>query len=137
MRVLAAASWELSWLERRAGCVLTRNARGVKAVDAYGAIRAMVAFDSWTNASAQAHMAAETPIAWRSLLRPAFSYPFIEADKRVLIAVIPAGNERSLRLAKRFGFRETHRVPDGWDTGEDLVLLEMRREDCRHIQGSR
>lgn len=129
-RVCAAAPAELSWLEERAGCVLTRDARAIKAVSGAGRILGMVAYDGWMPNSVQAHMAVEVPAAWRALLGPAFRYPFLQARKGVLVGVIPASRARSVAMAGRLGFREAHRVRDGADVGEDLVVFEMRKDEC-------
>lgn len=82
-------------------------------------------------------MAADTPIVWRSLLGPAFSYPFEQIGVGIILAIIPASNDKSIRLAQRFGFRETHRVKDGYAVGVDIILHEMRREECRYISRNR
>lgn len=132
--VRAASPESLRWIEARTGCVLTRNAKGIEAVDAKGNVRGQVAYDCWTDNAVQAHMAVDTPVAWRSLVRPAFEYPFSQAGKSVILGIIPAGNARSIHLARRLGLRETHRVRDGWARGEDLVVLEMRREECRWLK---
>ena len=137
MNVLAVPPAEFSWIERRTGCVLTRNARAIKAVDRCGLTVGMVAYDSWTENAVQAHMAVDSPIAWRSLLWPAFAYPFEQAGLGVLLAVINAGNTKSLDLALHFGFREAHRLVDGWAKGEDIIFLEMRREKCRWLERRR
>ncbi|AAK94388.1 acyl-CoA N-acyltransferase [Myxococcus phage Mx8] len=134
MRVEAGHTAARAWIEALTGCVLTRNARAIQAVDASGRIRGVVAYDCWTENAVQAHMAVDTPVVWRSLLRPAFRYPFLEAGKGVLLGIIPADNARSCALALRFGFRETHRVRDGWTAGIDLVVHELRREECRWLK---
>jgi RimJ/RimL family protein N-acetyltransferase len=133
MRVFPAAREELHWLVERTQFSPTAGCRAIKATDEDGRIRGMVAFDGWTLNSVQAHMAVDSPIAWRALLRPAFAYPFEEAGRGVLLAIIPAGNTKSVRLAQHFGFQESHRVRDGWSVGEDLLVLEMRREACRWL----
>jgi RimJ/RimL family protein N-acetyltransferase len=66
------------------------------------------------------------------LLADALAYAFRHVG--VLLGVIRASNERSLRLSRKVGFRETHRVADGWQAGEDLIVFEMRREECRWIE---
>lgn len=131
----AASPCDLGWLVARTSCGLTPAAAAIKATDAGGRIVGMVGYDNWTENACQAHMAVATPMAWRALVRPAFAYPFLQAGKGVILAVIPAGNARSVDLASRFGFMVTHRVRDGWAVGEDLICLEMRRENCRWIQG--
>jgi L-amino acid N-acyltransferase YncA len=137
VKVLAADRSEVGWLVERTGFAPTAGVRAIKAMDAEGVIKGMVAFDCWTENAVQAHMAVDTPIAWRSLLRPAFAYPFEQCGKGIILAAIPAGNARSVRLAKHFGFREMHRVRDGWAAGDDLLLLELRREGCRWLSKER
>lgn len=134
MRVTAGHSEAFEWVQARTGCVLTPNARAIEARDASGRIRGVVAYDHWTVNAVQAHMAVDAPVVWRSLLPSVFEYPFLEAGKGLLLGVIPDGNKRSINMTKRLGFREAHRVVDGWAVGEDLVVMEMRRHDCRWLQ---
>ena len=133
MRAVAATQDELRWLESRTGGVLTRGARGIAARDSEGRTRGVVAYDNWTDSAAQCHWALDTPVALRALLPAIFSYPFEASGKLLLLGVVPELNYPSIHLAKRLGMRETHRVRDGWAMGQDLVCLELRREDCRYI----
>ncbi len=137
MMTMAADKLDLFWLCQMTGAVLTANARGIKAVDSRGHTRGVIAYDNWTENSCQAHMAVSTPIAWRTLLGSAFSYPFEELGRGLILAVIQSSNIKSLKVAAHMGFRMAHRVRDGWAIGEDLVMLELRREDCRWIQPQR
>ncbi len=108
--------------------------RAIKAVDAGGTIRGMVGYDLWTENAVTAHMAVDTPIAWRSLIPACFEYPFIECDKGLILAVIPADNAKSWGLAGHLGFKLVHTVRDGWARGVDLLMLELRRTDCRFLK---
>lgn len=137
MRVRAARPEDFAWLEARAGCALTPRARGIRALDASGATRGVVAYDMWTPTSCQAHMAVDTPAAWRPLLRHCFHYPFQALGLQLLLGIIPAHNAKSLAMARALGFRETYRVRDGWAPGDDMVVHEMRREDCRWLTRDR
>lgn len=134
MRVTAAELGEMKWIVDATNCVLTPAARAIKAVDAAGAIRGMVAYDWWTENAVYAHMAVDTPIAWRSLIPECFRYPFEQCGKSVILAFIPAHNEKSWDFAGHLGFRIVHTVRDGWAKGDDLHLLELRREDCRFLR---
>ena len=96
----------------------------------------MVGYDGWTENAVQAHMAVEAPSVWRRLLRPAFSYPFEEAGKGLLLGVIPSHNARSAQFARRLGFRLAYEVLDGWAAGDALLFFEMRRDECRWLQRS-
>lgn len=130
MRVTAAHSGDFWWLHRRTSCPLTSDMTGIKAVDRFGHIRGMVAYCNVTPNAVHMHMALDAPIAARALLGPALDYAFQEGKKRVAIGMVPARNIPSIRLAKHVGFVETHRVKDGWAAGEDLVFLELRKENC-------
>ena len=134
MNVTAAGPADFTWLIEATQCALTPGARAIKATDAAGKVRGMVAYDWWTESACYAHMAVDTPVAWRSLVRPAFMYPFVECDRRKLLALIPSHNTKSWGLAKHFGFTVVHAIRDGWAVGDDLLLLEMRREDCRFLR---
>ncbi len=128
--VMPASQGDLFWLCERAKCWLTPTATGIKTVDAAGNVRGVVAYDDWAPNSVRAHMAVESPIAWRSLVGPAFRYPFLQRGVGLIVATIPAYNETSERMTKHLGFKETYRIKDGWRVGEDMIVLEMRREEC-------
>lgn len=133
MVVAAATQQAFLWIEARTGCVLTRNARAIAATDASGKVRGVIAYDCWTTNSVQAHMAVDTPVAWRVLLRPAFAYPFLECGKGVLLGIIQDSNGKSWHMAERLGFSLHSRIRDGWARGEDLRIYQMRREHCRWL----
>lgn len=134
MRATAATAEDFGWLVERTQCATTAGFRAIKAVDGGGRIRGMVGYDGWTENAVQAHMAVDTPVAWRALIPACFEYPFREAGKGVLLGIIPAHNTRSWRMARRLGFRFAHAVRDGWARGDDLLVLELRREDCRFLK---
>lgn len=120
---------ELAWLEQKLHLTLTRNAKGFAAWDR-GTVVGVVAYDLWTANSCHAHMCVLKPIAWRRLVPLVFTAPF--ETRGVLIGVIAQSNIRSRTLAVHFGFKETHRIRDGALAGDDLVVYEMRKEDCRY-----
>lgn len=129
---MATTHKDLPWLIERVGCFLTPAAKGVKVVDADGATRAMAIFDRWTYNCAEAHIAVDEPMALRTLCREAFPWYF--AERGVLLGIVRASNAKALRLDRHLGFREQTRVVDGVAKGEDLVILCMRRDDCRWVK---
>ena len=130
MRVAWAPRDAIAWLERRASCRLTTDARALAAVDSGGHIRAMVAFDDITGGSCELHVSAESSLALRALLPACYRYVFNELGLAVAIGLVPANNDGGLEFAHRLGFREKYRIRDGWSQGVDLLLHELRREDC-------
>jgi RimJ/RimL family protein N-acetyltransferase len=94
----------------------------------------MVVYDGRTRTLAQMHVALEMPDAGKALLRPAFAYPFAVLGLRVLVAMVDASHEPAVAIAKRQGFTEAYRVRDGVEVGTDLILFELRRDDCRPLE---
>lgn len=126
------------WIIQRTGCIVTSDFRAIAALDSKGIIRGMVAYCNFTENSAQMHAAIDTPAAVRALVYendcPIFRRPFLVANLGLLIAVVRGSNEAALRVDKHLGFKETYRIKDGLRPGEDWVILEMRREDCRWLK---
>jgi hypothetical protein len=118
----------LAWLSAKARTVLSPNATGIVAMDG-GRMVGGVAYDLWTANSVFAHMAVDVPVAWRRLLPAVFQYPF--RTHGIILGSIRADNTASLRMARHLGFRVIHRVADGYEQGVAMVLIEMRREECR------
>lgn len=121
------------WLVDRTGLNLSLGFRAIEAVDEAGRIHGMVGYDDWTPNSVQMHVAIENPAATRSLLRHAFQYPFKEAGRGLVVGVTPGHLARALKFNKSIGFREVYRIKDGWTPGTDIVIQEMRRDECRWL----
>jgi hypothetical protein len=133
VRILAANPAEYVWIAKRAEVAIGPQFRAIKAVDEVGRIHGMVGYDGWTGNAVSMHVAIDNPAALRHLLVPGFRIPFVEFRKGVALAMVLSTNARSLKLVPRLGFAETHRIRDGWAVGVDLVMFEMRREDCRWL----
>lgn len=122
------AEWR--WLHERTKFLPTPAFRAVAAVEG-GAIRAMIGFDNWTPAGASVHIAADDPRALARILRPACRYFFEKADRKVAIAMLPEHAGRALRFARGVGFEERCLLPDAWGRGDAVVVLDLRKENCR------
>lgn len=97
---------------------------------------ATVIFDGWTPNSVQMHVYSSGP---KSLFDPTFvievfRYAFEQCGKSLVYTVTPGDAEGSLAVSGAMGFRETHRIKDGWSDGVDMVIKEMRRGDCRYLR---
>jgi RimJ/RimL family protein N-acetyltransferase len=138
MIVRAARPEHFGWLIERAdftGC--SPNFRALEAVNSTGRIMGMTGFDGWTENSVVVSIALDNPLALRSLIEPTFEFVFTAANRGVLICTVRASNKKSVRLCQKIGFRETYRIRDAVTVGEDLILFEMRREECRYLNGLR
>lgn len=108
---------------------------GIKGVINAGA---MVLYDGWTPNAVQLHVYSTGP---RFLLDPVyikeiFTYPFVQCGKSLAYVVTPANAEASLKVSRALGFREVFRQKDGWDVGIDMIVKEMRKEDCKWIRST-
>jgi hypothetical protein len=131
--VRAASPVDHSWLASRAHLVPDASFRALKAVDEHGRILAMVGYDGWTDNACCVHVALDHPTALRAVLGPGFGVPFKELGLGVVIAKVLSTNDKSLRLVKHLGFREVCRGKDWVRPGIDMVIHEMRREECRWV----
>lgn len=131
---IGPAPWmHFPWIIERAGVVASAGFRAIEALGNDGRIHGMMGYDSWTDNSVVMSIALDNPACFRSLVTAGFEYPFIQADKGVALCTIRATNSRSVRLTERVGFKLACRVRDGIAVGEDMLLYEMRREDCLWI----
>jgi L-amino acid N-acyltransferase YncA len=98
-----------------------------------GAVKAVVAFDNILDKSCQMHTAAIVP-NWisKDLLWACFDYPFNILKVKVILASVASTNTEALKLDRHLGFVDKAYIEDAHIDG-DLVILAMRREDCRWL----
>ena len=134
MIVRQATADHHSWLIEQVGCAPTPHFKAIEAVHEDGRIAGMIAFDTWWGNAAQMHFAIAEPMAFRRLAPEAFGYIFGAAGRDVVIGWVPVSRADILSLALRLGFTELCRVRDGWARGDDVIMLELRRENCRWVK---
>ena len=98
-----------------------------------GAVKAVVAFDNILDKSCEMHTAAIVP-NWisKDLLWACFDYPFNILKVKVILATVASTNTEALKLDRHLGFVDKAYIEDAHIDG-DLVILAMRREDCRWL----
>lgn len=92
-----------------------------------------VIFNGFTGASIAIHMAGFDP-HWvnRDMLWVAFDYPFRQLDCKKLFGLLPSSNQKALEIDLKLGFKKVAVIPEVYPDA-DMVVLEMRREDCRWL----
>ena len=133
MNAIGCYPEEYEWLVERSGCDITPGFKAIKVVDAEGKIHGMVGYGNWTANAVVLTIALDNPAALREVLKWGFRYPFEQCNRGIALAMVRGKNKRSLSLCNKVGFREVYRVKDGIEVGEDMVMFQMRREDCRYI----
>ncbi len=99
-----------------------------------GEVHAMTGYDFWTPNAVQMHIWINHPEAYLSVefIQECFGYPF-DNGRNLVIGVTPGDNARALEFNRKIGFKEKYRVKDGWSLGTDMVIQEMRRDECRWL----
>ena len=70
----------------------------------------------------------------KELLREAFRYAFEEGEREMVVGIVSSANEEAMRFDLHLGFKEIFRLP-GMHLDGDLVVLGMRKQDCRYWHG--
>lgn len=97
-------------------------------------VSAMVLYDYWTYNSVNVHIWSSTSMILSTpYVREVFKYPFEDCMRKILIAVTPDNAIESLKLSSALGFKEVHRIKDGWNDGIDMIVKEMRKHECRWL----
>jgi hypothetical protein len=133
--IRAATKEEIALFEEKTNY---HPSRMVKAVvnEVEGEIAAMVLFDYWTHSAVQAHIYAPKlrHFVEPTFLNELFSYAFITCGKKLIFSVTPSDCAGSLAISSWLGFKETSRIKDGWDEGVDMVIKQIRYDECRWLQ---
>lgn len=135
--IKAASEGDIRHVAEIIGYRPSAGARGIQ-INESGQLSAMVIYDRWSHNGAEVHIYSPKSGAWldKKFLREVFSYPFHTCGKEVLVSVTPGDAEESLAVSKALGFVEICRVADYWKPGVDMVIKEMRKENCRWLPTS-
>jgi RimJ/RimL family protein N-acetyltransferase len=112
------------------------NSNGILIEDENGGVGAAAIYDRWTHTAVEMHAYSAGPkyVFRPEFCRAMFDYPFNQQNKMLAFAVTPCDNIASIALARFLGFKEVYRIRDGWDSGTDMVIQEIRRENCRFLE---
>ncbi len=125
--------WE--WMRQRARPVRCEDSQGIVAYDDRQKIAACCVADSFNTDSCNVHIAIDRPLAIKyGFLHEIARHIFITCNRQRMFGLVPADNEKALRLDTHMGFYEVARVPDGYATGVDYVVLRMDRETCPWLE---
>lgn len=121
------------WVAERIGCApWNPDHAGAVGLERDGELVAGFVLDGYiANGHASMHSAVADKFALtRDFLHLFFDWAFHHLDLKVLINRVSSGNEASLKATAHLGYSEFARFPLAWDGEHDLVLFEMRRENC-------
>ncbi len=135
MKIIAFSPFKhLEYVNKVLSTPISASTGGLIAIDSSGEPKGVVLLDNWADNSVMGHIAIQHPMAMRNLPFEALKYVFLTCNKGIFLGAIPADNSESFKFHKHLGFSEMHRIEDGYALGIDIILMQMRREDCRYIK---
>lgn len=133
--IRAASRSEIEWVCGKLPYTATSQTKGVLNVTE-DKIGAAILYDGWTPNAVHVHVYSAGPAFLFSpdYLSEIFTYGFVQCGKGKLFTVTPSSETASLAVSRYLGFTETYRMQDGWAVGVDMVIKEMKRENCRFLR---
>ena len=103
-----------------------------------GAPAALCVLQNWTKSSVCAHLWVKNPVILRhGYFEEVADFAFNKGGVYTMIGMVPADNDKALKLNRHIGFKELCRIPDGYAPGEDWVVMTANRESLsRWLGGS-
>lgn len=100
-----------------------------------GRLAIVVGFNGFLGKLAQIHMAyaPDWHFTPRALLDQVFHHGFITEGREMLIGIVNSKNTKALRMDLHLGFKELYRLPGMHDDGGDVVVLGMKKDECRYL----
>jgi RimJ/RimL family protein N-acetyltransferase len=122
------------WIDQRCYPIRDQYTTGIVAYDNTGKIAAMFVCDSFSRDSCGVHLAIDNPaVIRRGFLNECLNYIFNTRGRSRVFGAVPADNTKALKFNTHIGFREVARIPDGYATGVDTVIMRMDADDNRWV----
>lgn len=98
-------------------------------------VKVAVGLHAFIGKACQIHVAMEYGYSFspKELLNAVFDFAFNKMERELLIGVVNSNDEEVMRYDIHLGFKELHRIKGMHDNDGDIVILGMRREDCRYL----
>ena len=128
-----ATEEEWAWVRERAHPIACEDSGGVVAYDDRG-IQAICVWDSFTVDACSVHFAIDNPFVIRAgFFDEVARHLFVTCGRERIFGLVPADNERAIKLDLHMGFEEVARVPDGYAKDIDYIVMRMDRETSRWL----
>lgn len=120
---------EWKWLDKRASPTRDEFSQGIVAYDDKGKICAAFLACGFSHDGCEVHLAIDNPMAIRrGFLHECLGYIFNTRSRKRAFGLVPSDNAKALKFNRHIGFSEVARIPDGYATGVDYVVMRMEAE---------
>jgi hypothetical protein len=122
------------WIMARVGGLYNRATDHSIAVHQDDEIKGGVVFTGFLGGAIFLHMAGtEGDWAFRDFLWMIFDYAFRQIGCRKAFGLVDASNLRALWIDLRLGFRPVGKLANVTLDGNDMLILEMERHECKWL----
>lgn len=122
------------WVQINLPIAWTSDTKGIVAENEEGERLGAAICDQWTWTSVTVHQIILAPMILRhGFFEEVAEYVYVHADRAIMYGLVPSDNKRALKLNKNIGFTEVARLKDAVNFGIDMVILELRKNDCRFL----
>lgn len=127
------SDWD--WINQQVGILQVEDTCGITAVDMEtNETVGCCVMDNWTANSVQAHFMISSPLVLRhGFLEECFDFMFNHKGVKFIYGMVPADNDKALKLNKHMGFTERLRLPEAFADGVDYVVMELEKKACKHL----
>jgi len=116
------------WLGDRTGAIGYDMAQAI-GLERDGELVAVTGYNQFTDKACHVHFCMETGVVVpKRYLWFVHYYPFIQAGIDVLIAIMPAINEKIIKLAQHLGYSMRTYLDDA-----ELLVYTMNKNDCKFL----
>ena len=123
--------WE--WIHERAHPIACSDTQGIVAYSDRG-ILAVAVFDSFTVDACNVHFAIGSPFVIRhGFLAEIARHLFVTCGRDRIFGLVPANNQKALKLDKHIGMKQVAVIPDALAKGVDYIVMRMDKSDCRWL----
>jgi RimJ/RimL family protein N-acetyltransferase len=107
------------------------TATWLTSADRFGRVLGVAVFSRFSATNCEISVAGENPrFISKTFAQAVAGYVFGQCKLRRVTAIIAEGNEKSLNLARRLGFREEGKLRHWFPSGANGILLGLLREEC-------
>lgn len=100
-----------------------------------GLIKLVVGFNGFIGKVCQMHLTMTNDMHFspREMLEACFKFAFEDMGCEMVLGVVSSANLAAMKYDTALGFKELYRIPGMHVDGADLVLLGLRKEECRYL----
>lgn len=131
------AEWQAlaGFLHQYAGVHPSADMRCIGWVSDEKKLVAVVGFNGFVGKVCYSHVAfaPDWHFAPRTFLHEVFHYVFETAKCDMVLGIVNSKNEKAMRMDLHLGYHEIFRLPGMHEDGGDLIVLAMKKTECRYL----